>query len=446
MNKNKVATFVIWGLLLAVGLVFKFMPDFYFWQGRDLYKKQDFVKAHKVLQRAYSLNCHNKDIRYYYAKNLTNLTPTLTVQKAVFELSVSKQQDSAQQVAENQISIWRNNVLRKIGDNYIEQVPSDKGVLRWDENKFPLKISVKDNSGQEIPPYYLEEIAKAFEQWQASSGFITFTNEENPHSADIIVNIEPTPADMCSEKNCKYVVGFTTPSVKGESLKNMTITLYAKDAYNNFFSDKELYNTILHEIGHALGIMGHSYSTEDLMYMATDNSSGFFAPYRSSFQYLSQKDLNTIKLLYKLIPDICNTPINKLDIKGKIYAPIVLGTSDEISSRKVKEAKNYIKNAPELSGGYVDLGIAYAELHKYSSAKKAMKKALELAKSSDDKYLIYYNLAVINMNSNDLEEAMSNAEKAQLISENEDIKELITNIKHAQSANKKPFKIKTLGN
>ena len=87
----------------------------------------------------------------------------------------------------------------------------------------------------------------------------------------------------------------------------MTIILYSKDPFGNFFSDKELYNTILHEIGHALGIMGHSYSSEDLMYMATDNDSNFYAPYRSSFQYLSSKDINTIKLLYKMFPDISNT-------------------------------------------------------------------------------------------------------------------------------------------
>ena len=446
MSRDRTTTFIIWALLITIGIVFKFMPDFYFWQGRDFYKKQDFVKAHKSLQKAYSLNKYNKDIRYYYAKTLTNLTPNLTVQKAVFELATSKQKDSAQQVAESQINLWRGNVLKKIGNNYIEQVPFDKGVLRWDENKFPLRISVNDKSGQQLPPYYQTEIMKAFTQWQSSSKFITFATVQNENNADIIINIEPTPSDMCSEKNCKYVVGFTTPYVKGGNLKNMTITLYAKDAYNNFFSDKELYNTILHEIGHALGIMGHSYSTEDLMYMATDNSSGFFAPYRRSFQYLSQQDLNTVRLLYKLIPNICNTPIDKLDIKGKIYAPIILGTSEEISSRKIKEAKNYIKNAPNLPEGYIDLGIAYAELNKYGDAKRAMKKALELTKSNDDKYLIYYNLAVINMNSNKLDEAMTNAESAKFISENEDVKELITNIKHAQSAKQKPFKSKPLGN
>ena len=223
----------------------------------------------------------------------------------------------------------------------------------------------------------------------------------------------------------------------------MTISLYDKDPYGNYFSDKELYNTILHEIGHALGIMGHSYSSEDLMYMTTENSS-FYSPYRSSFQYLSSKDINTIKLLYKLIPDITNTPLKQMDTKGLIYAPIVLGTSEDISSRKLEEAKNYIKNAPDIAGGYIDLGIAYAELNKTNEALKAMNKALELAKSDNEKYMANYNLAALNMNNGKLDKALIYAKEAQNIYDSNEIKDLITNINHAKSSKKKPFKDKNL--
>ena len=333
MNKDRTTTFIIWTLLIAVGIVFKFMPDFYFWQGRDFYKKQDFVKAHKSLQKAYSLNKYNKDIRYYYAKTLTNLTPNLTVQKAVFELATSKQQDSAQQVAENQISLWRSNVLRKIGDNYIEQVPFDKGVLRWDESRFPLKIIINNQSGQELPPYYLEEITKAFEQWQTSSGFITFATTQKTHNADIIINIEPTPSDMCSEKNCKYVVGFTTPSVKGENLKNMTITLYTKDAYNNFFSDKELYNTILHEIGHAIGL-GHSHNPADIMY----------TPHQKGINSISQGDKLTVNWLYTLPQGADTSEVaSKYGIGGSNIDEIIAKFIDRKSPTEFEKVKASVK-------------------------------------------------------------------------------------------------------
>ena len=221
----------------------------------------------------------------------------------------------------------------------------------------------------------------------------------------------------------------------------MKIVLYTTDPNGNFFSDKEMYNTILHEIGHALGIMGHSYSTEDLMYMSTDSATNsYYAPYRSSFQYLSAQDISTIKLLYKMLPTITNVPQKDIKTNGLIYSPIILGTSNQISLRKLKEAQNYIKNAPDIAGGYIDLGIAYAELKKYSEAVKALNKAEELAKSDGDKYIIYYNLAVINMNHNKLDLASKYATDAQNITNNDDTKELLSNIEHAKQSKNKPFK------
>ena len=216
----------------------------------------------------------------------------------------------------------------------------------------------------------------------------------------------------------------------------MTIILYSNDPYGNFFSDKELYNTILHEIGHALGIMGHSYSSEDLMYMATENDNNYYAPYRSSFQYLSSKDINTIKLLYKMFPNITNTPLENLETKGQIYAPIILGTSSQISSRKLKEAQNYVKNAPNIAGGYIDMGIAYAELNRYKDAIKSLQKGYTLTKSDNEKYIILYNLAAIYMNIQKYDTALEYAQQAKQLYDNEEIKELIMNIKHAKLTKK----------
>ena len=210
----------------------------------------------------------------------------------------------------------------------------------------------------------------------------------------------------------------------------MTITLYDKDPNGNFFSDKELYNTILHEIGHALGIMGHSYSSEDLMYMSSSENNNIYTQYRSSFQYLSSKDINTIKLLYKLLPTVTNS--DHIETKNLVYAPIVLGTSKEISNRKVKEAQNYIKNAPDLASGYIDLAIAYSELGKNKEAIKYMLQGYERSKTNDEKYSSAYNLATLYLNSKDYESAIKYAEIAKEISNNEEIKELIMNINRAK--------------
>ena len=215
--------------------------------------------------------------------------------------------------------------------------------------------------------------------------------------------------------------------------------MYDKDANGNYFSDKEIYNTVLHEIGHALGIMGHSYSSDDLMYMSTQPDT-MYTRYRSDFQYISQQDLNTVNLLYKMIPDISNVPMSKFNKDGLIYAPIVLGNERDIGRRKIAEAEHYIESAPEIPGGYIDLAIAYADLEKYPQAIEALRKALELAKSDDDRYLIYFNIAVIYLNTNKLEEAQKYIDLAKTINDNDDIAEFQSNLNHARAAKKKPFK------
>lgn len=437
MNKDKIITILVCAFFILFAVFLKATPVCFYYQGKSALDKKDYIKAHKCLKNAYNFDKKNKDYRYYYVQSLLRLSPTVTVQKEMFNIASSDDKDSAQTVAEAKIAEWRNNILGNIGNNYIEQAPSDKGIVRWSIEKFPLKIALVNQSNVEIPEYYNNEVYRAFSQWEVSSQILKFSSTNNANDADILVKFENLPNDVCDGNGCKYVVGFTTPSIKNNILKKMTITLYTKDPNGNYFSDKELYNTILHEAGHALGIMGHSYSSDDLMYMATEGSN-FYTPYRSSFQYLSSQDINTIKLLYKLVPAITNS--EKVNTKGLVYAPIVLGTSKEISLRKLKDAQNYVKSAPDIPGGYVDLGIAYAELNKTHEAVKALQKALTLSKSDSDKYISYFNIAVVFVNSGDTKNALEYALKAQSISNNDDINELITNIRHAQITKSKPFK------
>ena len=440
VNNSKKFIITIIFVLIVVAVFWKLLPVYFYQMGQNNLKNSDYIQAYKNMRLAYKFNRHNKDFRYGYTQSLVNLTPTVKIQKQLFEIAESAENDGARQLAELEIAKWQDNIISNIGENYIEQVPIDNKIIRWDEKTFPLKVLISDKSNIELPPYYRSEILEAFAQWQNSSGFLEFAEVTNDKDADIIIEIVPLPANVCENEVCRYVVGFTIPKYQGSQLKKMIITLYDKDPYGNYFSDKELYNTILHEIGHALGIMGHSYSSEDLMYMSTENS--FYAPYKNSFQYLSTKDINTIKLLYKLIPDITNTPLKEFETKGLIYAPVVLGTSEDISSRKLEEAKNYIKNAPDIAGGYIDLGIAYAELEKPKEAVKAMSKALELAKSDNEKYMVTYNLATLYMNNQKLDKALMYAKEAQNINNSEEIKDLITNINHAKSSKNKPFKDK----
>ena len=438
MTKNKTKSFGVtyWITLGILIILFINVPNFLFILGKYNYEKKNPTTAYKLLKNAHFLKPKSPNIRYFYVKTMAELKPIEQIQVETYKIAQSQNNDAAQKFAQLQVDYWKSNILRNIGDNYIEQAPFDRNLIRWDVDTFPL--SVRIDTPTDVPNYYHEEIEKAFVEWAKRTDFLDFEISYED-KADIIVKFEPLPDDICSEGNCKYVVAYTNPDVKGNLLRSMTITMYDKDANGNYFSDKELYNTILHEIGHALGIMGHSYSSDDLMFMSTIPEFNI-TRYRSSFQYLSQDDINTIKLLYKLIPNISNTPMSKFDKEGLIYAPIVLGNEKDIAKRKINEALTYIQNAPNLPGGYIDLGVAYADLGKSTEAVNAFREGLSKAQTDNDKYIIYYNIAIVHLNSNKLDEAERYVNLARDIENTEELLELMTNIQHARSTKQKPFK------
>lgn len=420
-------------IVLIIVLVWFFcqkLPAIYFNIGKIAYDSGNYKDAASNLKTSLTFNHKNKDARYYYVQTLLKSSPNLAVQKELFKISQVNLPDSADLIADRQISKWRNQISSNFTDNYIERAPFDSKILRWDVKKFPLTVCIENASSNSVPAYYVESIRNAFLQWQsATNNFIKIKFVSDPQAAQIVVKIVPAVTKNCNGAECKYVVAFTTPSVKGDLLKRMDIIFYDSNNLSQPFSAKEFYNTALHEIGHALGIMGHSYDKDNLMYMSQnpEDNSTFF---KKSDSFITPADLSTLRLLYTLIPDITNTPKEEFDTSHQFFAPIVIGSTEQINSRKILEAQNYIRSAPNLPGGYIDLAAAYAQQKEYNSAIESLNKASGLSSNNDEKYIIYYNFAVIYMNIKDWDNALKYAQMAKQIEPagNKDVDELINGI------------------
>ncbi|MFA7657911.1 MAG: tetratricopeptide repeat protein [Candidatus Gastranaerophilaceae bacterium] len=421
-------------LTIAFSLLFlsKVLPSIYLNAGKIAYRRGNYKEACSEFKMAVRLNPKNVDARYYYVQALIKLPPTLKVQKELYEISQENLSDSADLIADRQISKWKNRISFDFGENYIEQVTFDNKILRWDKSKFPITVNVESTSSSQLPEYYEIGAKLAFVQWQISTNnFIRFKFVNNPQKSQIIVKFAPiAERKNCSREECKYIVAYTMPTIKGNLLNKMDITFYKTNNLNQHFAEKEVYNTTLHEIGHALGIMGHSYNKGNLMYMQS-NQNIFFNKFRSNFQMISPQDLNTLMLLYRLAPDITNTPLSQFNTSHQIFAPIVLGSEKQINSRKILEAQNYINAAPKLPNGYIDLSSAYLEEKEYNSAIEATKKALEFSSTENDKFIVYYNFAVIYMNLREWDNSLKYAELAKQIqpSSASDVDALISKIK-----------------
>lgn len=400
-------------LIFVFYVIFNFLPDFYLGIGKNAYLNKDYVSAYNNLKTALVFSPKNPDTRYYYVQTLLKLKPSLEIQEALFKLSRTKISDSANMIARKQIAKWKYQILANIGENYIEQVPADGQILRWDITKFPLRVYIKNNSTS-APQYFVPTIQQAFLQWQkSSSNLVRFQFVDNENQANIVVTINSSDEmKKCTEQNCKYTIAYTTPDIDGDMLKKMNILFYDSNNLGQPFSQKEIYNTALHEIGHSLGIMGHSFNKDNLMYMETGEDTSYFKQFRSDFQSISQVDLNTLNLLYKLVPDITNTPISEFNTRGQFSPHIILGSDEQITSQKIIEAQNYIKQAPELPNGYIDLAAAYADLKQYDKALDALDLALQYSSNNEEKFLVYYNSAVTYMNMKDWQNCLKYADLA----------------------------------
>lgn len=424
MNKRIPRLFAVLFVLITLLIVQRSLPSIAFNLGKQAYDNKNYVKAFNMLKFATELDSKNIECRYYYVETMLKLKPTLDVQRELFKISQANLSDTADLLSDKQIEIWRNNIFLNVGENYIEQAPMGDKILRWDAQTFPLKVYIKKDTPNQIPSYYQPAIQKAFWQWQ-NIGPVSFKFINDEKNANILVTITSSQnIQKCDGPDCKYVVAFTKPTYNYSSLKEMTITFYDLNMANKPFSEREIYNTALHEIGHSLGIMGHSQNSDDLMYMQKTKEEAF-DKYRSDFQLISPRDANTLSLLYKLVPDITNTPLSKYNENYQFYAPIIIGDTKQANSKKLIEAQNYIKQAPNLPNGYIDLASAYAELKEYNKAIEALNSALSKSSDSSQTYLVYYNLAIIYMTAKDWDNAIKYAETAKLVQNSSDLDGLI---------------------
>lgn len=427
MKINRILAFIL-VLIIAIFIwVFgKILPDIYLGLGQKNYEIRNYKEAYANLKMAVLLSPKNREARYYYVQTLLNLPPKLYVQRAIYKISQANLSDAADLIADRQILKWRNQINLNVGENYIEQVPFNNKILRWDVAKFPLKVYIQNNS-MVAPDYYETEIQRAFLQWQESSGnlinFKFITNEEGGREkeANIKVSINSSAnIKKCNQEDCKYTVAYTNPTISGDLLKRMEILFYDSNNLGQPFSQEEVYATALHEIGHSLGIMGHSYNKDDIMYMETHKDNAF----------LSSIDLNTLSLLYKLIPDITNTSLSKFDTSRQFFAPIVMGNDEQINSRKMLEAQNYINSAPDLPNGYIDLASAYLDAKQYNRAIEALEKSLSLCSNDEERFMVYYNFAIIYMQVKDWENSLKYANLAKQLKPSSDIDGLIAMINY----------------
>ncbi len=237
---------------------------------------------------------------------------------------------------------------------YLKYCLSKRGCLsRWPEALMPLSVYIAPfrwyKSMSEGDSYkYKSMVMNAFNTWQqALSGMVRFNFVNTLNESHI--NLEWKRVDRKSLGSCQFNYDNEGRYFSAE----VNIGLSDGIIHKQYMDENEVYHTILHEVGHAIGL-GHSPNIEDIMY----------TPHRYGRVTLTQNDIQTARFLYKF--DVGKTEQEILNQYSNLNATDL----DNLVSIMLEEKSDFQKTMDNMSnnGSSKDLvqeNANIGELKKY---------------------------------------------------------------------------------
>jgi tetratricopeptide (TPR) repeat protein len=175
-------------------------------------------------------------------------------------------------------------------DNYLSEALAPGGG-RWDPSQMPLTVFI--DSGKNVKGFkdeFPDIFKRAFTDWSdASQGKISVSYVESADKARIICKWTDNVKDLANPAEGGQALVKMGP---GHSIFSADITLLCSgpNVPADIAPDNYMRHICLHEIGHALGLGGHSSQPGDIMFSVMN--------YDSNEKNLSDRDKKTMLDLY----------------------------------------------------------------------------------------------------------------------------------------------------
>ncbi|HEY9711892.1 MAG TPA: matrixin family metalloprotease, partial [Chroococcales cyanobacterium] len=175
---------------------------------------------------------------------------------------------------------------------YFENIVSE-GSYRWPEEKIPLKVFVED--GRDVKGYkdsFRADLIKSFNSWcEASDGRLCYRIVIDRRHADIDCGWTANPTEVAGDGRVSER-GSAKLTARAGIIQNATLKILTRPILENgILSDDDMTKACLHEVGHVLGLQGHSTNNHDVMFYTVDTA--------TVWPVLSRRDKRTIARLYE---------------------------------------------------------------------------------------------------------------------------------------------------
>lgn len=277
----------------------------------------------------------------------------------------------------------REIINQKVGENYIDSVLSYGTLERWNPESFPLKVYIAKPS--EVPATHLNEIKNAFVKWQdTTNGFITFTYVDNPEIADIVCSYPQDFYRSCNSDESSVTSKQYFIYDENGYIKKSNIELTYKDCNGEVYSEDLVYAFALREIGHSLGLRGHSGRFQNkVLYYPVANKNESVRP------EINVADINTLKLIYSVLPDRTNADFSEEQRSKLIRPEEVWGDKVERSVSSERAILYNIELSPDIPSLHIALANHYSEQGKYDEALAVYSKSIVLLNDAAFKARVY---------------------------------------------------------
>lgn len=235
---------------------------------------------------------------------------------------------------------------------YVAESLKNGRILRW--TFMPLKVYIapmKFYSKQGQDYKYKQMVIRALDAWQsATKGRVSFKVVDT--LLDSNVNVDWKRVERKALGHCYFSFDASNRLYGAE----VAIGLTEGAVHADYMDESEVYHTILHEIGHAVGL-GHSPYKSDIM----------FTPHQKGINNISAGDALTINWLYSLPQGATVSEIaSKYGVGGSDLDEIIARYMERKTPTEFEKVKSNIKPAPKRD--LLEESEAIANLRKYHLA------------------------------------------------------------------------------